>query len=291
VELAALAKYPFVQEASAFIRAEQVTLEELLSEPAYARARAIGRARVLEALEKGPDAKRVAIATADQLSQLLAYPVARILVSVLEDTYLIRRFALREAIAAENLLDQDSDDAILHIAAQLSMDLRREDGGFRIHFSDFLRFTSTMRDTPWKLINQPVQRGYVRMRREKALRVMRNAIQRHIEAPAGVAFKELPAFEPVRPEAPVPGVQLDAQSSLYDPEEKVFKIWYLPRVWKSNYQGWCYAVSRDGYTWEKPDLGLYEYNGSKKNNILNCIAMASTLPTNCISLSPRPSLA
>src|SRR5437762_9492130 len=64
VELAGLAKYPFLQEASAFIRAEPVTLEELLSEPAYARARAIGRARVVEALEKGPDTKRVAIAPA-----------------------------------------------------------------------------------------------------------------------------------------------------------------------------------------------------------------------------------
>ena len=66
MELAGLAKYPFLQEASAFIRAEHVTLEELLSEPAYARARAIGRARVVEALEKGTDTKRVAIAPADQ---------------------------------------------------------------------------------------------------------------------------------------------------------------------------------------------------------------------------------
>jgi DNA primase large subunit len=181
VELASLAKYPFVREASAFIRSEQVSLEDLLSERAYARARSIGRTRVFEALEKGADAERVAINPGDQLSQLLAYPVARILVSALGDTYLIRRFALREAIAAEGRLEADSDDAILHIAAQLPVDLRREDGGFRMHFSDFLRCTSTMRDAPWKLINQPVDRGYVHLRREKALRLLRNAIQRHIE--------------------------------------------------------------------------------------------------------------
>src|SRR5207247_268241 len=113
--------------------------------------------------------------------QLLAYPVARILVSALGDTYLTRRFALREAIAAEGLLGQGSDEAILHVAAELPMDLRREDGGFRIHFTDFLRFTNTMRDAPWKLINQRVDRGYVILQRAKALRVMRNAIQRHIE--------------------------------------------------------------------------------------------------------------
>ena len=181
VELGVLAKYPFLREASAYIQSEGVPLEEVLGDPAYARARAAGKARVLEALERGPEPNRVAVAPADQLSQLLAYPVARILVSALEDTYLIRRFALREAIVAEALLKDDSDDVVVHLAAQLPMDLRREDGGFRLHFSDFLRFTSTMRETPWKLINQRVERGFVRLRRDKALRVLRNAIQRHIE--------------------------------------------------------------------------------------------------------------
>lgn len=66
----------------------------------------------------------------------------------------------------------------------------------------------------------------------------------------------------------IPGVQLDAQSSLYDPTDKLFKMWYLPRVWKNNHAGWCYATSKDGYNWEKPDLGIYEFNGSKQNNIV-----------------------
>ncbi len=30
----------------------------------------------------------------------------------------------------------------------------------------------------------------------------------------------------------------------------------------------CYAESRDGVNWEKPELGLVEFNGSKKNNII-----------------------
>ncbi len=30
----------------------------------------------------------------------------------------------------------------------------------------------------------------------------------------------------------------------------------------------CYARSKDGITWEKPDLGIVEYNGSKANNIV-----------------------
>ena len=31
---------------------------------------------------------------------------------------------------------------------------------------------------------------------------------------------------------------------------------------------YCYAESRDGIHWDKPDLGLIEFNGSKKNNII-----------------------
>ena len=30
----------------------------------------------------------------------------------------------------------------------------------------------------------------------------------------------------------------------------------------------CYAVSKDGITWEKPELGLVEFEGSQQNNIL-----------------------
>ena len=50
------------------------------------------------------------------------------------------------------------------------------------------------------------------------------------------------------------------------------------RMWYECYDvdGWptaddtsfCYAESRDGIHWTKPELGLFEYKGSKKNNIL-----------------------
>jgi len=181
VELAALAKYPFLREAGAFLRAERIPLEEVLTDPAYARARALGKARLLDALEKGPVVETAPIATAEQFTHLLAYPVARILASAVADTYLIRRYALREAILAEARLRSESDDLLIHLANQLGVELRRADGGFRLHFTDFLRYTNTMREAPWKLINQPLVGGYVSLRRERAVRVFRNAIQRRIE--------------------------------------------------------------------------------------------------------------
>ena len=61
---------------------------------------------------------------------------------------------------------------------------------------------------------------------------------------------------------------------LYDEEEKLFKAWYTlgwnPAFGKEQ-KYWnvlAYAVSTDGINWEKPNLGLVEFRGSKNNNIL-----------------------
>jgi len=66
----------------------------------------------------------------------------------------------------------------------------------------------------------------------------------------------------------------------YDEQEKLFKLWYkcvlndkdviakmMPPATVHD-QGWflLYATSRDGVAWEKPELGLYGFDGSTKNN-------------------------
>ena len=56
-----------------------------------------------------------------------------------------------------------------------------------------------------------------------------------------------------------------------------FRMWYIGRVGVNtqlaNMEGFngrlCYAVSGDGVNWEKPSLGLVEYQGSKDNNIVD----------------------
>ena len=54
---------------------------------------------------------------------------------------------------------------------------------------------------------------------------------------------------------------------LYDEQRNLFRCWYL--VYGSGrYDGLCYAESRDGIVWEKPNLGLVELNGSKDNNLI-----------------------
>ncbi len=49
------------------------------------------------------------------------------------------------------------------------------------------------------------------------------------------------------------------------PEGEQLRMWYQV-LNRGNHV--CYAESRDGVTWTKPDLGLIEYEGSKANNLV-----------------------
>jgi len=68
---------------------------------------------------------------------------------------------------------------------------------------------------------------------------------------------------------------------LYFPEQRLFKMWYLAgprfpdqepirlngRIRPPNLQLLAYAESRDGLNWDLPELGLVDFNGSRRNNI------------------------
>jgi hypothetical protein len=75
---------------------------------------------------------------------------------------------------------------------------------------------------------------------------------------------------------------------MYDKEEKIYKCWYSPFIVDNSATGIkleerrikpyrpprgremaiCYALSKDGIDWEKPELGMVEFKSNKRNNIL-----------------------
>jgi hypothetical protein len=64
-----------------------------------------------------------------------------------------------------------------------------------------------------------------------------------------------PVLRPDRPwekEGGNPTAMVFSDGVWYDPEERVFKMWYMAGYTVST----CYATSRDGITWEKPSLDL-----------------------------------
>lgn len=79
----------------------------------------------------------------------------------------------------------------------------------------------------------------------------------------------------LEPAAPWEGIGLIGRNCvLWDAEEARFKCWYpaydpsLPDAPVGARRRWAYAESRDGLTWERPNLGLTEHAGSTANNLL-----------------------
>ena len=82
------------------------------------------------------------------------------------------------------------------------------------------------------------------------------------------------------------GVQQDGQGVMYDAEAQLFKMWYLAPDWSNGAAPWCYAISKNGYDWEKPELGIFDYQGSRRNNLVGVWPKGSDITFTCVTRCP-----
>lgn len=68
---------------------------------------------------------------------------------------------------------------------------------------------------------------------------------------------------------PTDGIYIGAYSTLLRDGGK-FRLWYESYLTLKSDAGAqiCYAESEDGFTWTKPNVGIFEYHGSKNNNVV-----------------------
>lgn len=177
-----MARYPFMRAASDFVRAQGVSLEELLSSYFYEGSRRRGRKRVTDALEEAKvTSSPVGSDEGEALLEILSYPVARILVSCIADDFLIRRYALAEAKAMSDRLGTEDITVLVEVAKDLGVSAQLEAERLSMHFADFLRYTSGLRGKEWKLVNQEVLNGYIQLKKDKFARVLEQALAERIE--------------------------------------------------------------------------------------------------------------
>ncbi|MCH2131287.1 MAG: LamG domain-containing protein [Pirellulaceae bacterium] len=104
------------------------------------------------------------------------------------------------------------------------------------------------------------------------------------------SWKKHPQNPVLRPDKPweFGGNYINTHGSvIYDEQDRLFKAWYwtlndedsvLPT---SQIKSMCYATSSDGIHWEKPNVGLFEFQGSKDNNMVMASSrdVINSLPT------------
>ncbi|MFW6320499.1 MAG: DNA primase [Halohasta sp.] len=202
------ARYPFLEAARTAVGELGVDVEELIAEGAPAVER--GRERVERALLAG----RVDADEPEKWrpeDELLSYPIARILVSLLDSGAAIDKYAAAEAKTAVERLREDfesGDDGLKSTPSArldretileelgLSAAIRpetdhasREPAWFRVDLGTYLRLAAGTRGDGWRLVNRELLDGRVRVEREELFALLRTAIRRRIAS--GLPFEGL----------------------------------------------------------------------------------------------------
>ena len=192
------ARYPFLSAARDAVTETDIDLGTLVAEGAPAVDR--GRERVERALLAGV----VDSETPDEWQtddELLSYPIARILVSLLDSPAAVDKYAAAEAKTAIERLEADierGDDGLrstttprldretLLAELDLASAVRPEGDSvadpewFRLTVASYLHLATGARGDRWRLVNREVLAGDVRVEREELMRLLRTAIRRRV---------------------------------------------------------------------------------------------------------------
>jgi len=176
-----LAKYPFLKETAEYVRKLDLKIEDLTN-PEYAA--------ILErAQERVEEAVLYAIVTRkshNEEVEILSFPAAIMITVATESSFLKKRYALAEAKQAYNDMKGESKERILAIAQNFGWKIaENHDAGipyeFALHFTDYLRNTTYLREGKWKLVNRFLKDGNVYLARNETARILGEEVRKHIE--------------------------------------------------------------------------------------------------------------
>jgi len=176
-----LAKYPFLKETARYVKKLDFKIEDLTN-PELAKILERAQERVEEAILYtlvSRDLRKPEI-------EILSFPVATMLAIATENSFIKKRYALAEAEQASNDIQNESREKIFAIAQNFGWKLELNNNAeipheLALHFTDYLRNTTHLRDKEWKLVNSPLSNGKVYLNRNKIARLLKEEICKHIE--------------------------------------------------------------------------------------------------------------
>jgi DNA primase large subunit len=175
-----LASYPFLREAADYVKARGPSLDELVSDIAYADVRMMGAERVRAALELGAIPPPACRGDRECLNEMLSYICARFIVSAAGSPSLTRRYALKEAERAAALLVQEEPDLIRAISEELGIQVECLGTLFLVHFTQYVKYM-VPNQREWKLNNRRVKNGFVELDKEDFCRILQNVITKRFD--------------------------------------------------------------------------------------------------------------
>jgi len=181
MELSTLARYPFLDDSKTYVKNNRISVEDLLEDPLYERARTIGVERLDKAFKERDVGNRSLATESDCIMELLSYPIARMVAVCVGDNYFKRRYALGEASHAYRNLVNEPTSFLITVSKEFNLDVKYFEDTNKISmiFTDYIRNAPT-RYKEWKMINRELKNGYVRISQKDLTRLIQESLRRRI---------------------------------------------------------------------------------------------------------------
>jgi DNA primase large subunit len=178
-ERSLFAEYPFLAGAETLLGGETVSVRGLLSDAAYARARSIGRARVLAAADDPRALKDIEeLAGAEPDVRYLSFLFARILLAAAPSPAALRRWAVAEAKRAHGRLREVPVEELVEVAGRLGFAMEGAAADrVAVSLIDYLRLAVPIREADFRLARQDVDHGRVEVGRVRGARLLQEAVR------------------------------------------------------------------------------------------------------------------
>lgn len=181
------AAYPFLPGAESLVAEFSPSLRDLFTDPAFERAREIGRARIRTAADDPTGATGVGeLAHASAEESFLSFLYARLLLSSAPTLAPLRRWAVAEAKLGWSRLRTAPTEEILDVARRLDYEMTPEDGEVRVGVTDYLDLAAPIREGDYRLVRQSLKGGEVRLGRERAVRLLQEGVRVRLSVPIAV---------------------------------------------------------------------------------------------------------
>ena len=180
-ELTTLAKYPFLHDTRQYIKENGPSVDELLHDLPYERARIIGIERLDNAFKNRDVGERSLTGDSDCVMEILSYPLARMVAVCIGDSYFKKRYALGEAYHVYKHLLNEPTSFLLTVAQELNVTVQHspEKNMIKIFFKDYLRNAPT-RYREWKMVNRGIGGGFLTISHKDLARILLESLRERI---------------------------------------------------------------------------------------------------------------
>lgn len=177
------ANIPCTSGALEYLRKSDIGSNDLCSQAAFGSIRSTGKERVLEALHSGAMKYRRYNKLAAE-KELLAYPIARIIVSCIDNNYLTKRYALAVAKLSYEHVMWLKIDALKELAADFGINISADARNMNVvmHFTDYIHHAHVLHEPKWKLLNRTVEQGMLTISKGDLARLIEEVVRKKVES-------------------------------------------------------------------------------------------------------------